>query len=128
MLATLEIKKSIYESLTNLGLNVFDTLPINTPLPYVQFGNISVNDIANKTVDRQSVLIYLHVWCIDTTSINIHSMTGKVLSLLDVELNLGDSYSHDNTELELLTFMEEDFNNDILNHAVIELKIDVSEN
>jgi len=128
MLATLEVQKAIYEKLTSYGLAVYSTLPINTPLPYVQFTGIQIEDESNKSVKRQAYTISLAVWCIDTTSINIHEMTEKVLDILDEELDLGEKYSHDKTKIELVTIIQDELNTEIVNHAVVELYIEVSKN
>lgn len=128
MLATLEVQKAIYEKLTSYGLAVHSTLPINTKLPYVQFTNITIEDESNKSIERQVYTISLAVWCIDTTSITIHSMTKQVLDILGEELDLGEEYSHDKTDLALITMLQDEVNAQIINHAVIELVVTVSKN
>lgn len=128
MLATLEVQKAIYEKLTSYGLAVHSTLPINTKLPYVQFTNITIEDESNKSNERQAYTISLNVWCVDTTSINIHSMTKQVLDVLEEELDLGEEYSHDKTDLALITMLQDEVNSEIINQAVVELVIEVSKN
>lgn len=128
MLATLEVQKAIYEKLMSYGLAVHSTLPINTKLPYVQFTNITIEDESNKSVERQAYTVSLAVWCVDTTSINIHTMTKQVLDILEEELDLGEEYSHDKTQLDLVTMLQDEINSEIVNHAVIHLIIEVSKN
>ena len=128
MLATLEVQKAIYETLTSYGLAVYSTLPINTPMPYVQFTNIEASDNSNKSIKRQTYIVSLSCWCVDTTSMNIHIMTEKVLNILDVELNLGENFSHDNTKLEFLRMTQDELNTEYINRSIIELEIEVSQN
>lgn len=128
MLATLEVQRAIYETLTSYGLSVYSTLPINTPMPYVQFTTIQVLDNSNKSIKRQSYHISLSAWCLDTTSMNIHQMVAKVLDLMDAELNLGEEFSHDNTELETVQISQDEVTTKIINRAIIDFRVDVSEN
>lgn len=95
MLATLEVQKAIYETLTSYGLAVYSTLPINTPLPYVQLTSVRVRDANAKLIKRQVYTVSLTAWCIDTTAINIHTMCDVVLKIVDDELNLGEAYAHE---------------------------------
>lgn len=127
MLATLEIKKAIYQKLTEYGLAVYSTLPINSKFPYVQFTNIQLTEHSNKTVKRQTYWVSLSAWCIDTTSINIDEMTETVLNIADEELNLGERFSHDNTKIVSVIFSQDEVNTEIVNRAIIDLEIDVSE-
>lgn len=128
MLATLETQKAIYEKLTEYGLNVYSTLPINAKLPYVQFTNIQLTENSNKSVKRQTYWVSLSVWCIDTTSINIHEMTKKVLNIIDEELNLGEEFAHDNTKLTSVIFSQDELNTETVNRAIVDFEITVSEN
>lgn len=128
MLATLEVQKAIYEKLTSYGLAVYDTLPINTPLPYVQMTGIRIRDVHTKSMRRQIYTVSLTAWCIDTTSINIHTMCNTVLQLADEELLLDGEYSHDSTRLEYINFIKEEYNTEILNQAILEFEIEVSKN
>lgn len=128
MLATLQVQKAIYETLVWYGFEVHDTLPINTKLPYVQISNIQVYDKSDKTDKRQQYIVSLAVWCIDTESININMMLEKVLDLVDEELLLDDGYIHDKTTLDYLTIIKEDYHGETLNHGVVQLNIEVSDN
>lgn len=128
LLATLEVQKAIYDTLKSYGVAVYSTLPINTKLPYVQFTGISVLDKSNKSDKRQTYIVSLSAWCIDTTSMNIHTLTEIVLELEDEELDLGESYSHDITELEYLDMSQDELNTEVVNRAIIEFKITVSKN
>ena len=128
MLATLEVQKAIYEKLTEYGLSVYSTLPVNSKLPYVQFSNIQLTDQSNKSVKRQTYWISLNAWCIDTTSINIHTMVKKVLNIVDEELNLGEEFAHDKSKIVSVIFSQDELNTEIVNRAIIDLEITVSEN
>lgn len=126
MLATLEVKKAIYEKLTEYGLSVYSTLPINSKLPYVQFTNIQLTDQSNKSVKRHTYWVSLSVWCIDTTSIDIDTMTKQVLDIVDEELDLGEEFAHDNTKITSVIFSQDEMSTEIVNRAIVDLEITVS--
>ena len=128
MLATLEVQKAIYETLTVFGLPVYATLPVNTKMPYVQFTGIQVLDKGNKTYDRQAYIVSLSVWCKDDSAMTIHEMVRDVFEIVDMELDLGDNFSHDNTRLELCQFSQDELNTELIHRAIIDLRIEVSEN
>lgn len=128
MLATLEVQKAIYETLTIFGLPVYATLPKNTKMPYVQFTGIEIYDAGNKISDRQSYLVSLSAWCQDTTAMNIHEMVEIILEMVDEEFDLGENFSHDDTKLVSIQLTQDELNTELIHRAIIELKIDVSEN
>ena len=128
VLATLEVQKAIYETLTIFGLPTYSTLPVNTKLPYVQFTGIQIIDRGNKSHDRQTYIVSLSAWCKDDTSITIHEMVRDILEILDEELYLGEQFSHDCTKLEFLSITQDELNTEFINRAMIDLRIDVSEN
>lgn len=128
MLATLEVQKAIYETLSIFGLPTYSTLPVNTKMPYVQFTGIHITDVGNKSNDRQSYIVSLSVWCKDDSSMTIHSMVRDVLEILDEELDLGENFSHDYTKLEAINMTQDELNTELIHRAMIDLRIDVSEN
>lgn len=128
MLATLEVQKAIYETLTIFGLSVYSTLPVNTKMPYVQFAGIEIMDIGNKVTERQSYRVSLSAWCKDDSAVTIHEMVRDVLEIVEEDLDLGENFSHDNTRLELVQFTQDELNTELIHRAIIDLRIDVSEN
>ena len=125
MLATVEIKKSIYRYLTNLGLKVKDTTPANTQLPYVQFGDFTMTEANTKTNKRQSYILTLHVWCVDSSGYQFNEMLKQVLSILDAELTI-ENYELDQMDLDFFNTLKEQREHDVLSHGVVQIKFTVS--
>ena len=125
MLATVEIKKSIYRYLTNLGLKVKDTTPANTQLPYVQFGDFTMTEANTKTNKRQSYILTLHVWCVDSSGYQFNEMLKQVLSILDAELTI-ENYELDQMDLDFFNMLKEQREHDVLSHGVVQIKFTVS--
>ena len=131
MLATVEIKKSIYRYLTNLGLKVKDTTPANTQLPYVQFGDFTMTEANTKTNKRQSYILTLHVWCVDSSGYQFNEMLKQVLSILE-DLKNGNNqqqpqnYELDQMDLDFFNTLKEQREHDVLSHGVVQIKFTVS--
>ena len=120
------LKKTVYETLYNLGLNVSNGLPVNETLPYIQMGDITFSQGATKDSFGGGYELTLHVWCNAYEDLTFHEMIETVKDALIVQgIQLPDGLELGNSRITLLTTIKDQLNNTPINHGVIQIEFSI---
>lgn len=130
MMANIELLRGVVKFVKNdLGLEIHDSLPVNTKLPYVQIGTIETTSNRTKTHNGKTLLLTLHVWVRSTDSYDIHNMMEKLSEIEELDtLDVGEELSVDKIEIDFTHVLKEQVDNEIIYHGIMQIEFDISKN
>lgn len=126
-IASIELQKAVYESLSKLSYPVFDALPKNQPMPYILIGEETMLRDDNKSNIISEHTLTIHAFSDAKGTKQVKEMTAYIIdSLVDTDLNVM-AFQCVSQKLSNVINLKELDEATVIQHAVIQIKITLAE-
>lgn len=121
MAASIELQKAIFQKLSGGPYPVYDAVPTDSTMPYIQIGEEVLNDNSTKTDKRTKHLVTIHCWSNYQGTKQAKEMNDFVVdTLTQYDYNLV-GYKVDMIQLELVQVIKDPDTSNLIHHGVVQI-------
>lgn len=120
--ASLELQKAVFTALSNGSYAVYEVIPPNTQMPYIQIGEETLTHNNTKTSKRTVHNITIHTWSKGSSSSKSKVLNDFVMQTLLDGFEVSGFYL-DMITLEMLTTIKEQDTDTTIFHGVLQFEI-----
>lgn len=126
-IASIELQKAVYSSLSKLTYPVFDALPKDQPMPYILVGEENLIRNGTKSSIMTEHILTIHAFSKAEGTKQLKEMVAYIInSLVDTSLIVSDFYVV-SQDLQNVINMKELDELEVIQHAVIQIKYTLTE-